>query len=184
MVFPLHSKCHSKLRNILRAVFLVGVLIFNTPLSVAHVHGQGQLRIAQADNEWLFEFVLPAGDVIGFEHQAGTTEEKSMVIEFQKRTEDIGALIHLSARCTVTDFHNSLNEMNINSAAQIPSDKAENEHKDIELRYQVTCKDEMRIMDINLFNWATKISTLEARWITQKGQGSTILNARASTLRF
>ena len=46
-----------------------------------HVHGVASLNIALADNELFIEFESPAIDIVGFEHEPGTDEEKAT---FQK----------------------------------------------------------------------------------------------------
>jgi hypothetical protein len=35
-----------------------------------HVHGDGQLLIAQDQQQWQFQFILPAADLLGFEYVA------------------------------------------------------------------------------------------------------------------
>lgn len=43
----------------------------------AHVHGQGKLNIAVEGGKLEMEFEVPAADIVGFEHAAGTSEQRA-----------------------------------------------------------------------------------------------------------
>jgi hypothetical protein len=43
----------------------------------AHVHGVAHLNLALESNELFIEFTCPAADIVGFEHEPKTEEEKS-----------------------------------------------------------------------------------------------------------
>jgi hypothetical protein len=43
----------------------------------AHVHGQGKLNIAIEAGKLEMEFEVPAADIVGFEHSAGTPEQRA-----------------------------------------------------------------------------------------------------------
>ncbi len=45
----------------------------------AHVHGQGSLDIAIEGNKLNMEFEAPGADIVGFEHEASTAEQKALV---------------------------------------------------------------------------------------------------------
>ena len=45
----------------------------------AHVHGQGSLNIAIEGNKLNMEFEAPGADIVGFEHEASTAEQKALV---------------------------------------------------------------------------------------------------------
>lgn len=45
----------------------------------AHVHGHGTLNIAVEDNRVSMELEAPGMDIVGFEHEAGSDEQKAIV---------------------------------------------------------------------------------------------------------
>ena len=41
-----------------------------------HSHGEGVLFVVHDQDKWQVKFILPAGDIFGFEHQPETAEQK------------------------------------------------------------------------------------------------------------
>lgn len=164
-----------------------------------HVHGQGQLLIAQDGQQWQLQFLLPAADIIGFEHEAQTLEEKQALARFLQRVEGVNTLFVLPSSCSINDFSHSLMRQSKASeddhSAHTSNEKKhthghkhdnhqQDNHKDIELSYTFTCQKTPQAFEVSLFTWATSLTTLQAQWITNKGQGATILNTEGSILQF
>lgn len=70
------------------ATLALASLALNTPLASeeaghrqlgAHVHGQGSLNIAIEGNKLDMEFEAPGADIVGFEHEAGSSAQKALV---------------------------------------------------------------------------------------------------------
>ena len=51
----------------------------------AHVHGHGRLNIAIEGNTISMELEVPGMDIVGFEHEPSTPEQKAAVAQAQKR---------------------------------------------------------------------------------------------------
>lgn len=87
----------------------------------SHEHGAAKLDIILAGNELAFEWVTPAANLLGFEHQAKTDEQKQKVNEVAALLTDPSNIVDLpeSAGCSL-------------GSSQINSDllMAEKEHHD------------------------------------------------------
>jgi hypothetical protein len=57
-----------------------------TVLAQKHVHGEGQLLIAQEQQRWQFHFILPAVNLLGFEHIPESAERKQILMNIVRFT--------------------------------------------------------------------------------------------------
>lgn len=177
----------TRLDRIKYSLATIVLLMLTATTSAAHVHGQGQLFLSQVENEWHFQFILPSIDIIGFEHEAKTYEEKNMIAHFQQRVTNINEFIALPKDCRVIDFDHSFKYQgndSLRSEMDASANKHKVSHKDIEISYQVICEKSSQVFDVRLFNWAKSIATLQVQWATNKGQGKAILKVDASALTF
>jgi len=84
----------------------------STPvLAQAHVHGEGALLIAQQDKQWQFEFVLPAADILGFEHQAETQAQKNRVVSLVDNIETRQNILLVPRSCELQQNDHSLEKL-------------------------------------------------------------------------
>ena len=65
-----------------------------------HVHGQGQVGMAIDQNLISMTLESPGADIVGFEHEARTAEEKTAVIEALKQLSDPMFVIQLPANAS------------------------------------------------------------------------------------
>lgn len=79
--------------------------------SQAHVHGEGMLLIAQENKQWQMEFVLPAADLLGFEHLPENKDQQNRVNSLIENIENIQNVIKLPAQCEHKQTKHSLNEL-------------------------------------------------------------------------
>lgn len=96
----------------------------------AHVHGEAELNIAFDNLKGVIEFTSPAESVLGFEHQAKSSEDKKKLAN------------------SVQIFKDKINEMikfDSSLACKIESEKIEqvvqkkSKHSDFLARYKVVC---------------------------------------------
>ena len=88
-----------------------------------HVHGQGQVSMAIDQNLLSMTLESPGADIIGFEHEARTAEEKAAVREALKQLSDPMFVIQLpeSASCKV-----------IQASSEVTSENGDEGHADHE----------------------------------------------------
>lgn len=71
----------------------------------AHVHGQGNLNIAVEGQRVSMELSVPGADIVGFEHEASTDEQKAALKTAKEKLADALSLFRLSgeAGCKVAE---------------------------------------------------------------------------------
>lgn len=182
-------------------------------LGHAHVHGQGQLLVVQEDLRWQFEFVLPAGDVLGFEHVPETAAQQQVVATFIERLSDSGQMMTLPRFCSVLSTVHSLDEFMAPLISMPVNDKpnqSEHQHQtvnskhqheasdgqeiqekthkimhiDVNVNYSVACKEAMREVEVVLFAWLPSVQSLHTQWLTEGGQGAITLRKSSPVLAF
>ncbi|MEO0337074.1 MAG: DUF2796 domain-containing protein, partial [Pseudomonadota bacterium] len=62
----------------------------------AHEHGFGQLNVVTEGEKLLAEFKIPAHDIVGFEHQPKTKEQKASVEKAVQALKSAGSNLSLS----------------------------------------------------------------------------------------
>ena len=160
----------------------------------AHVHGEGQLLVAQENDKWRFEFMLPAADVLGFEHKPETVEQKAKVASFISSVEGYENVLSLPKSCSLVETEHSLSDIYEREALHHDEhdkhgehhDEHENEnsHSDVNFAYILKCENSIESVSITLFDLAPSLSALEAQWITQSAQGMKEIDADDPTLVF
>ncbi|MFW8592057.1 ZrgA family zinc uptake protein [Glaciecola sp. 2405UD65-10] len=152
----------------------------------AHVHGEGQLLVAQENDKWRFEFMLPAADVLGFEHKPETVEQKAKVASFISSVEGYEHVLSLPKSCSLVETEHSLSDIYEHDKHGEHHDGNENEnsHSDVNFAYILKCENSIESVSITLFDLALSLSALEAQWITQSAQGMKEIDADDPTLVF
>ena len=187
--------------------FLIGTIAALISLNAngqAHVHGEGQLLVAQENDKWRFEFMLPAADVLGFEHKPETVEQKAKVASFISSVEGYENVLSLPKSCSLVETEHSLSDIYEREALHHDEhdkhdehhdehDKhdehhddheKENSHSDVNFAYILKCENSIESVSITLFDLAPSLSALEAQWITQSAQGVKEIDADDPTLVF
>lgn len=91
----------------------------------AHVHGQGQLNLAIDGKELEIELIAPGADIVGFEHDAKSDDDKAAVQAAVAKLKDVAVVLGIpdAAKCT-------LEEAEIESALLEDQDHDDHAHKD------------------------------------------------------
>lgn len=105
-------------------LFVSVTVVSHFVLAQKHVHGEGQLLIAQEDKQWQFQFVLPAADLLGFEHAPQTTAQHQQVAKIISKIEGVVEMLSLPAHCKLLSKSHSLSQW-----AAIGGDELSVEHK-------------------------------------------------------
>jgi hypothetical protein len=163
-----------------------------TVLAQKHVHGEGQLLIAQEQQQWQFHFILPAVNLLGFEHIPESAKQKQILMNIVSKVEDADKMITLPASCNLLSMSHSLVDFEANSSASAHSHVHQKEisadvkpaHADISITYIFNCKDKPDSAIARLFEWSTRLHILNTQWVTNGQQGSAQLKPPSNIVRF
>lgn len=122
------SSAYSAEKMIKRNLILILILVTcslgaSAAAQSTHVHGQGQVGMAIDQNLISMTLESPGADIVGFEHEARTAEEKTAVTEALKQLSDPMFIIQLpeSASCKV-----------IQASSEVTSENGDEGHADHE----------------------------------------------------
>ena len=106
-----------------------------------HVHGQGQVSMAIDQNLLSMTLESPGADIIGFEHEARTAEEKAAVREALKQLSDPMFVIQLpeSASCKVIQASSEVASENGGEGHADHEDHESEAHGSFIAEYQLAC---------------------------------------------
>jgi hypothetical protein len=175
----------------LACLLLAGLAHAATPASAdehrqlgAHVHGHGRLNIAIEGNKLSMELEAPGADVAGFEHEAGTPEEKAAIPEAKAKLANALALFGPApaAGCALDEAKVSLAEEHEHedehkpgaSDASAHEDEAGHHHSEFRAAYSLTCSAPAALTSLT-FGYFTAFAgaqELDVAVIGPKGQSS------------
>ena len=158
-------------------LLLSALFIFsNKVLAQEHVHGQGELLIAQDGAKWHIRLVVPSGDILGFEHAPETEEQKQTLDNLIETLETHEKVFVLNSEC----FLNKVSH-NLKGRDETHHD-GEHEHHDVEVDFNFTCKSESIELSMTLFEWNNSIEKIQAQWVVESGQGQETLTPNTPKL--
>ncbi len=74
-----------------------------------HVHGrEGELLIAQEGSLLQMQFIIPAADALGFEHQAANSSDKNAINVLAQQLKNSSHAIDIKGQCILQSTENSL----------------------------------------------------------------------------
>ncbi|MGO2073820.1 ZrgA family zinc uptake protein [Pseudoalteromonas sp. AOP31-A2-14] len=135
-----------------------------------HVYGEGELFIVQQQNQWHIELMLPAQDVLGFEHQPETPEQIQHVSALTERLLKIDSVINIDSECTLSQ-----------SDYELPSTSG-HLHHDITVEYLLHCKTPINQLTLTIFEWISSLQKVDVQWSHNKGQGAVVLEPNKPNL--
>lgn len=166
-----------------------------------HVHGEGRLNLAAEKNEVEIEVTLPGADVVGFEHEAESPEDKKAVATALAKLKDGAALFRFpaAAGCKLEKAEAELEGMDGHGhkehghkehghkdRAHQEVRKGEGGHGEFKAHYHFECAalSAATHVDVGLFKAFPSLKEIEAATVTAKGQGAQALTAAAARLKF
>ena len=132
-----------------------------------HQHGEGVLFVVHDQDKWQVKFILPAGDIFGFEHQPETAEQKQTIKQTLAQLANSQQLVTFNGECKLiqANFENPFEH------------HTHHAHQDLEVEYSFNCDKPVSKVTVTLFAWAEAISVIEAQWITEQARGIAELTA-------
>lgn len=102
---------------------------FSTTAQV-HQHGQGQLFVSQENSDWHVQFILPAADVLGFEHAPENAQQEKTLHSLIQRLDKNDAVVDLGEHCTLSEVTHSLSEHSLSDDHEHESGGNNDSHED------------------------------------------------------
>ncbi|MGO9460686.1 MAG: DUF2796 domain-containing protein [Rhodomicrobium sp.] len=157
----------------------------------AHVHGHGRLNIAIEGKKLSIELEVPGADIVGFEHEPSTPEQRAAIPEAKAKLANALALFgpEPKAGCELDsvkisveaghheDEHEHEHEHEAHDGAaghEDHEDEAGHQHSEFHAEYTLTCSSPSRLtsMTFDYFNAFAGAQELDVTVIAPKGQSS------------
>jgi Protein of unknown function (DUF2796) len=151
----------------------------------AHVHGHGHLNMAIEGKKLSMELEVPGSDIVGFEHEPSTPEQKAAVQE--AKTKLANALVLFGpaqpAGCALDEVNIVVeaehgeeheHEHEAHDGAAGHADEAGHQHSEFHANYSMTCSSISKLTSLTLeyFNDFSGAQELDVSAIGPKGQSS------------
>jgi len=150
----------------------------------AHVHGHGHLNIAIEDKTVSIELEVPGADIVGFEHEASTPEQKAALEKAKAKLADGLSLFtptaaanctQKSAKISVEAEHGDEHEHPAEGGkAPAKEEEEDHHHSEVHAEYAFECASPARLasMTFDYFKAFPNAQELDISVISPKGQSS------------
>jgi hypothetical protein len=150
----------------------------------AHEHGHSTLNIAIEATEVAMELTAPGADIVGFEHEAESTQDKAVLQAAKAKLADPLRLFAMPAEagCTVQtatvaiegEEHHEEEADHDEGEQHDAGAEHEAEHNEFHAEYQLACvaPDALRTIRFDYFEAFPNAMEVEVNVITEKGQSS------------
>ena len=155
----------------------------------AHVHGVAHLNLALESNELFIEFTSPAADIVGFEHEPKTKEEKSAMQKALGRLRagkrmficSPGAGVQLEKSIVKTGLHHVCEHEDHDHGTD-----SHEQHSDvsIEYRFHIKTPDKLKSIDVMLFKYFKSLQKIKVQVLTQTKQTAVKLTPENTKILF
>jgi hypothetical protein len=143
-----------------------------------HQHGHGALNIAIDNDEIAMDLDAPGADILGFEHEPSTPEQKEAFEAGKAKLAEALSIFKMpaAAGCEIKEakvaIENEHEDKSQEGAKASSHDKDEGRHFDISAEYKLKCKavTKLSAIDFEYFKAFPGAQVLEVTIITPKGQ--------------
>jgi hypothetical protein len=159
-----------------------------------HEHGHSTLNIAIEGTEVAMELIAPGADIVGFEHEAESAQDKAALEAAEAKLADPLSLFAMpaDAECTVQtatvavegeELHHEAADHDEGEEHEAEAEH-EAEHNEFHGEYQLACAepDELGAIRFDYFEAFPNAMEVEVNLITEKGQSSFEVERDAPTL--
>jgi len=178
--------------------FLIGFIIFFTGFANAeseyrqqdaHQHGKAELSIAISKQDVLIELHSPAYNILGFEHQPTTEQQKQVLVNALTLLKTANKVVEISksAQCLLKSVELESPYNSHQEESNDPHHEDEHEehheedtHSDFTVVYQYQCKQRKNLRSINLkplFDNLPSFEQLDVQWLNENHQSAKSLNS-------
>jgi len=150
----------------------------------AHVHGEAALMIAMEDHSLEIEFMSPAMNIVGFEHQPKNSQQTQLVETAIAKLKQASTLFKLPSQAGC-----KIEAVEVSSPLAAPAKHEEHEeedHSDFSGHYHYKCQDLAKLtrIDVELFKQFPATEAIEVQTISNLGQQKIDLSPGEITINF
>lgn len=152
-----------------------------------HQHGVVKLDVAIEGGQLSVALEVPLDSLVGFERAPRTTAEKRTASEALARLQDAASLFKpdAAAQCTVAAVE--VSAAALQGSAESGAKRGhehEHQHADLDAAYRFQCAQpqQLRALDVGLFDAFKRIRRIDAQVATDKGQFKLTLERSARTV--
>lgn len=159
----------------------------------AHVHGKAELNLLIDGTTIAIELKSPALNVLGFEHEPETNEERGIVKQAKKKLSNYKNIFSIAdLNCQVTEYeiespYESEHEEGHHGHKHHDEEyhSEDDDHDDYYLSYSLKCENtnELKIIEIKLFDNFEGFEIIEATWINQTNAGRSELSSKQKIIK-
>jgi hypothetical protein len=164
----------------------------------AHVHGHAMMMIAAEKNALEITIESPAANLIGFEHEASTPEQKGMIKRVKEKLKSAKGMfefhgvdcvpVNITIDMAAVSDHAAEHEGDHADHAEHVHKEAEDKaaHNDVLANYAFTCAStdsaQLTAITVHLLKHFKAIEKLQVQWVTNTKQGVAVLTESANTI--
>lgn len=153
----------------------------------AHEHGVATLRVASAGKALVIEFLSPLDNLVGFEHEPRSDEQRKAMADAETLLRDGAALFSLPAAAGCQLLGAKLDSPWLQSEqpghdhghghSDVQGAAAQEGHADLTASYRFECSSPDRLDSLNtrLFDSFPRLREVRAERATASGQGAAVL---------
>ena len=154
----------------------------------AHVHGSGKMTLVAMDNQLMIEMEIPGFDIVGFEHQPSTDEQKQRVKTAIALLESSESNISFPADANCKPDGTGKVETALDTDEHHEKEHHDDhhthhedvsEHSEFHIIYNFTCEDmsELTYVEVLSFGQFANMEKLTAQAATESGQFSATITS-------
>jgi hypothetical protein len=147
-----------------------------------HEHGVGELNIAIQSNTIVLEFMIPGADVVGFEHEAKSEQDKAIVSAALTKFDDYNNIfiIPTNSKCILISSKININqedehdEHDDHDGHDDHDEHQEEAHNEFYAKYTFECGDikSLDLLEFPYFETFSNSGELEVQFVSEIGSTS------------
>jgi hypothetical protein len=147
-----------------------------------HEHGVGELNIAIQSNTMVLEFMIPGADVVGFEHEAKSEQDKATVSAALTKFDDYNNIfiIPTNSKCILISSKININqedehdEHDDHDGHDDHDEHQEEAHNEFYAKYTFECGDikSLDLLEFPYFETFSNSGELEVQFVSEIGSTS------------
>lgn len=156
----------------------------------AHEHGHGTLNLVAVGSELAIELVLPAVNVVGFEHEPRTDEQRAAMATTRARLQRAEELFvpNVAAKCRVdsvdVDFTGTVRDER-DEHEEGHDEDGEESHSELHAEYRFVCDDASNLseVEVRLLEQLLDVDELDVQLVTESQQTSMELKSDDASIK-
>ena len=124
----------------------------------AHVHGKSDMNIFLDQNNLMIEVIIPAIDIVGFEHKPRTEKQKQKIVDSKEFLQDVSNVLAINPELEYSSFEATV----VLDYDDKEADKHhKHEHSDFHIKYEYVLNHSRRLDFLRFFRSPRKIDSIK-----------------------